>query len=422
MSWNSAGSWQYQNQGLTGQLVQEIVRSGQNLFAACRGAIFRMGPGQDHFDYASQGLPIENSENTVYSALAAHPQHEGELIAGSGLLYRDGIFRTTDAGASWNVIGAGTPNFYTVDNDVAYDPVSPQIFYVATNAGMLRTTNGGASFSSINSGLGNLTDMVMAVDPVHPAQLYLGTGGAGIYRSSNRGDQWVQSNAGIQDPAPEIQDLAVDARNPSVLYATNLQTLPTSLYKSTSAGVSWFQVVNDLPSAASRVGVDLLDSNQLYVVAQDYHIYQSSNGGGNWTILQGDLYYTRTWQDPLDSSALWAATLGSGAARLDLPVSAVAFGPAGDRLRGGIVPNPFTTCTRISWNLPGDRDASGGTRRSVWAGIYDARGRLVRRLLLPGSPTWDGTDGEGHKMPSGRYFVRLKWEGGAETGSVVLVR
>ena len=77
---------------------------------------------------------------------------------------------------------------------------------------------------------------------------------------------------------------------------------------------------------------------------------------------------------------------------------------------------------RISWNLPGDRDASGGTRRSVWAGISDARGRLVRRLLLPGSPTWDGTDGEGHKMPSGRYFVRLKWEGGAETCSVVLVR
>ncbi|MCP4545217.1 MAG: T9SS type A sorting domain-containing protein [bacterium] len=83
-------------------------------------------------------------------------------------------------------------------------------------------------------------------------------------------------------------------------------------------------------------------------------------------------------------------------------------------------PNPFNPATTIAFSLPRDM--------TVDLAVYSLRGRLVRRLLQGAvsagtrQATWNGTDGQGHAMPSGIYMVRLMTEDGVDVRKIVLAK
>ena len=84
-------------------------------------------------------------------------------------------------------------------------------------------------------------------------------------------------------------------------------------------------------------------------------------------------------------------------------------------------PNPFSVGTEIAYTIPAERGV-------VTLGIYDARGRLVARMVdgaqAPGKhrAVWSGTDGRGRPVSSGVYFSHLTWNGESKTIRVVLAR
>jgi hypothetical protein len=89
------------------------------------------------------------------------------------------------------------------------------------------------------------------------------------------------------------------------------------------------------------------------------------------------------------------------------------------RLRA-CTPNPFARGTSVNYEL-----AQYGP---VELTVHDVSGRLVQRLesgpRQRGFHTvrWDGTDGRGHIVPAGVYFVRFSASGKVSTGRVTLVR
>ncbi len=83
-------------------------------------------------------------------------------------------------------------------------------------------------------------------------------------------------------------------------------------------------------------------------------------------------------------------------------------------------PNPFTGSTAIRFSLDADSDMS--------LGVYDVRGRLVRKLesssMSQGEHTqiWDGRDERGRRLPAGVYFYKLSAGGRERTRKAVLLR
>ena len=83
-------------------------------------------------------------------------------------------------------------------------------------------------------------------------------------------------------------------------------------------------------------------------------------------------------------------------------------------------PNPFTAETAIAFSVP---VASG-----EWAvGVYDIKGRLVRRLTVPvgatrGEIAWDGRDAGGREVPASVYFVRISGPQGDAHARLVRLR
>lgn len=416
-------SWQERNDGLTGQRIYDIVRSGGDLFVAARGAIFRMRAGETRFTYCVEGLPEVNSENTVYATLTADPFSPSTVVAGNILLYRDGVFKTTDSGDHWFVAGAGNPAFNTTKNDVLFDPLVPARIFAGTyNNGMFRSTDGGASFQQVNNGLTNANVTVIGIDPTASSNVYAGTQGGGVYKSTDGGGSWAQRNNGIQDPGPEIIDLAVNPSQPQTAYVSNLQNLAASLYKTTDGALSWGSSVNDLPSAASMLALDAGNPQTIYVVAENLKVYRSTNGGSQWTLFTGDLYYTRCYSDPAPSHDLWATALGCGVFRLGAASDVQADHPAPAGRIAGLTsfPSPFVQHVRIE--VPGTRELAPGARIR----IFDTSGRLVRAFPpLPAgmrSVEWDGRDAAGTPAPAGVYPCVLEGTDGRRVARLIRVR
>jgi hypothetical protein len=86
-----------------------------------------------------------------------------------------------------------------------------------------------------------------------------------------------------------------------------------------------------------------------------------------------------------------------------------------------IAPNPFNPTTTIRFGLP--------RASEVRLVVYDVAGRQVKALLdnerMPAglhSIVWDGRNGDGKRVASGIYFVRLKSDREMQTRKVVLIR
>ena len=92
-------------------------------------------------------------------------------------------------------------------------------------------------------------------------------------------------------------------------------------------------------------------------------------------------------------------------------------------LLAGASPNPFTVQTEITYAIP----AAPGPR-PVSLSIYDARGRLISRLVDRNQSagiyrvSWTGTDQRGRSVASGVYFYNLTWDGQTRTARVVLLK
>ncbi len=173
-------------------------------------------------------------------AVAIAPGDPATIYVGTS----NGLLKTTDGGSIWS----DTP-LHSVVNVLAIDPLHPNVVYAATTSddfyplpagspGLFKSTDAGASWSAINSGLETLINTgapvtALALDPVHPDVVYAGTSGNGVFRSTDGGAHWSPFNRGLTNF--DVRILAIAPGRADLLYA------------STSAGVFAIPLVPERP-------------------------------------------------------------------------------------------------------------------------------------------------------------------------------
>ena len=156
----------------------------------------------------------------------------------------NGIFKSTDGGATWVHRSNGLPNVFgpgTSQGDVlamAINPANPQVLYAAVvnlfavpiNGRVYKTTDGGANWFETSTGIAGQDVRALLIDPNDATgeTIYAGTGGdganpGGVYRSTNGGASWNSLSIGL--PAYAATSLAMPARTvgaaPRILAGTN---------------------------------------------------------------------------------------------------------------------------------------------------------------------------------------------------------
>lgn len=258
-------------------------------------------------------------------ALAIDPSNPDVLYAGTGeanassySFIGNGIYKSTDAGQSWDHIGLEQSAYFGRilvdynDSDRVFAAACGTLFSPNEMRGIYRSTNGGNNWERVLY----VSDSTAGVDiiqhPSNPDILYAsmwermrgltyrrshGTT-SGIYKSIDGGNNWTLLTNGLPggDQKGRI-GLAIGQNNPEIVYAfiDKLEngSLIASVYKSTNGGQSWQQTndgnIADMNSTFGwyfgQIRVDPQNDNRFYVLGVD--LYRSDNGGSSYTQIGG---------------------------------------------------------------------------------------------------------------------------------------
>ena len=260
-----------------------------------------------------------------------------------------GIWKTSDAGVVWTPIFDGQP--VASIGALAVAPSDPKTIYagsgetdirsdLSTGNGVYKSTDGGATWTHI--GLEDTRQISrIVIDPQNPAIVYVGALGhaygpnqeRGVYKSVDGGAHWTR----ILDlgPAIGISDLAMCSSTPQLLFAGawNSHRPPWStygsidgagagLYRSQDAGKTWSRLEgHGLPDGDwGRVGVEVApDGKRVYALieakkseAKKSGLYRSDDGGDTWVLANADprltsraWYFNRVTIDPQNPDVIY---------------------------------------------------------------------------------------------------------------------
>ncbi len=253
-----------------------------------------ISPANGNLLWAAVNTAGGTSEGTEGARL--HPGRGGQT----------GLFRSTNAGRSWQRIRNGLPALPASDVDL--DPANPGRIFVSfgevfgdSRNGVYRSTDGGASFSRLlpelnGARVGRIT---LAISPSLPRRIYalmvqptdrvfLGgflPGGAssfGVYRSDDGGNTWrrfVPDNFMGQQGGYNAA-IAVHPTDPDTVLVGGVQMLI-----SRDRGRTWQTIT---PPHVDLHDIDF-DLQGRLMVATDGGIFRSSDLGANWSSLNSNL-------------------------------------------------------------------------------------------------------------------------------------
>jgi photosystem II stability/assembly factor-like uncharacterized protein len=268
-------------------------------------------------------------------ALVVAPSNANILYAGSGeglqrpdLSVGDGVYRSTDGGATWRHLGLRDAQQIAA---IAVDPRDANRVFVAAlghpygpNAerGIYVSTDGGENFRAVLQRGPDVGGNDVDIDPVNPQVVYAnlwesrqgpwenaawsGTGG-GLFKSTDGGATWKQLAGGLPEGVNQV-NLAIAPSNTQRLYATVASGSGVGFYRSDDAGESWTRITTDTRPVGRIGGGDLpvpaVDpKNPDVIIMASTVSWKSVDGGRTWGPYKGapgGEDYQGVWINPDD--------------------------------------------------------------------------------------------------------------------------
>lgn len=217
----------------------------------------------------------------------------GEAYFNADAVGGDGIFKSTDNGATWAQLSSTTVSSFDYCTKILCD-ASGNV-YVTTRSGVFRSTDGGNSWAAITpSGLTTSRFSDMEISSTGRLHVSAGIFSACSYRytdnpSSVSSAGWSAASTGY--PSSNIRiELACSGNTLYALPSDDSYQVP-ALYKSTDGGANW-SATSGNPSASWAGGqgwynlaVAIDPSNTNTVIVGGLEAYKTTDGGANWSKL-----------------------------------------------------------------------------------------------------------------------------------------
>lgn len=219
------------------------------------------------------------------------------------------------SGLQWRNVGPALTSGRI--SDFAFNPKNPFEYYVATSSGgVWKTVNSGVTYEPIFDTQNSYSIGCVTMDPTNPNVIWVGTGennnqrsvayGDGVYKSIDGGKTW--KNVGLKS-SEHIGKIIVHPENPDVVYVAAIGPLwskggDRGLYKTEDGGKTWNSLISvDEHTGVNDVAMDPRDPDILYAASlqRRRHVFtyvgggpgsamhKSVDGGATWTKINKGL-------------------------------------------------------------------------------------------------------------------------------------
>jgi photosystem II stability/assembly factor-like uncharacterized protein len=296
-----------------------------------------------------------NDPASLLSWRSIGPPRGGRSIAVSGVKGRPkeayfgavggGLWKTTDAGENWAPVTDGQIGSSSV-GAVAVSESNPDLVYIGMGEscirgnimpgdGVYKSTDAGKTWTHVGFRASDAISKIR-IHPARPDVVFVASFGKygvpgderGVFKTSDGGRTWRRTL--FRDDKTGAVDIAIDRRNPDVVYAALWEAYRveyqmssggpgSGLFKSTDGGETWTEITRrpGLPSGVvGKIGIAVsgADSNRLYALVENTSggLFVSDDAGGTWKLVndnrnvrQRAFYYTHVAADPANRDTVY---------------------------------------------------------------------------------------------------------------------
>ena len=264
-------------------------------------------------DSGATWAPLEDLPFAYLQALVVDPTTPSTLYAATG---DRGIFKSVDGGVTWKPRPAAASPPRNVQA-LAIDPLHPQVLYAAAGAGansgaVYKTVDGGNNWTLVDSAPG--VAQQVAVDARNPNIVYAVWNNGVTRRTNDSGATWSP----VPFPGNGILSLALDPQASGTIYAYSVPTfgsphgpggIPSYVYRSANGGTDWVQILSPVPVSPGLTVDASTNPSTVYAGLSA----RSVDGGITWSSLSpspGGTAVSAVAVDP--SGTLYGAEFANG--------------------------------------------------------------------------------------------------------------
>ncbi|MGA2667789.1 MAG: T9SS type A sorting domain-containing protein [Ignavibacteria bacterium] len=322
------------------------------------------------------------------------------------------IYRTSNGGSNWTQVFTQNNGYinaiWMTTSAIGFMEGNP----VGGRWSLWKTSNGGINWDSTGLYLSQTATETgwnnsMWIDT---NKIWFGTNNSKLYYSTNFGSAWT-----FQSISPETNSYMICFDRPIVMYGlTGGQTL----YRTTNRGLNWLNVTISGTGNFIGAAIDMNIYNCAWVIRNSNTIYRSYLPYTNWmtdyTAPAGNYtHMSMSRQVIIGSGVIYAVRSNGGISRGNGTFEGVRILsseiPASFNLYQNY-PNPFNPQTHFKFEIPYLKNNNPGEilGSQIVIKVYDVMGRVVETLLdqvtKPGiyETSWDGS-----KYSSGIYFYQV---------------
>jgi len=235
--------------------------------------------------WQTTGLSYIQSNRDIIQRLLIEPNNPNILLAAT----RNGISRTTDAGATWTTVDVG--HVYSM----AFRPFSPDTVYAINNTDLKVSYDAGATWQMLHAGISPIDDRsTIGVSPVAPNALWVLDAGDSLHWSHTAGQSFITTNPPDTAHFYGYYDRVLGI---SPIDSTYILAFGELMAISRNSGLTWNRLN---PPGNVHVDNHAVTFNPLHpatiYTGNDGGISVTRDGGATWTNLGNGLMISQIYR------------------------------------------------------------------------------------------------------------------------------
>lgn len=284
---------------------QRSLGFGDGVYKSCDGGKSWKNMGLRESRQIGQILIDPQNSEVVYVAA------EGSVWGPGG---DRGLYKTLDGGKKWKKILSISEN--TGVNNIIMDPRNPRVLYASSEqrrrhvftkigggpeTAVYKSTDAGESWEKLTSGLptGDMGGMGLAISPVNPDIVYAiveaSEDAGGFYRSTDRGASWQKMSSHYAQ-GQYYNKIFCDPCDPDKVYS-----METISHYTEDGGKTWTPLGNNKRHVDDHAfWIDPADTRH-FLIGSDGGIYETFDGGKEF-LFKSNLPVTQFYRVQVDNS------------------------------------------------------------------------------------------------------------------------